>query len=94
MTEIMSIVTTALCGYIVWYLKEQFDNKNKIGKVMKILLRGEIYHLHQKYMERKYIEPKELSEFLELCDLYAYYKGNGTGEKMREDVKSLELRGE
>lgn len=91
-SEFLSIFATGLVGYLVWFLKKQYSNKSATAKAMKILLRGEIYALHSRYMERGSIDPQELFEFTELCDVYKEFKGNGTATRMKEDVDRLPLK--
>lgn len=92
--DTLQIVTTALCGYLVWYLKGHVGKRDNLSRAMKILLRGEIYKLHRLYMRRGEIEPQELYEFRELCSVYRYFRGNGTGEKMEQDIVNLPLKEE
>ena len=49
-SEFLSIFATGLVGYLVWFLKKQYSNKSASAKAMKILLRGQIYALHNRYM--------------------------------------------
>lgn len=93
-SECISIVLTALMGYLTWYLKAQFSNKSSTSKAMKILLRREIYELHLYYMDKGEITPQELTEFTELTDLYTGLNGNGTAKRMIADVNALPLRGD
>lgn len=91
-SEFLSIFATGLVGYLVWFLKKQYSNKSATAKAMKILLRGQIYALHNRYMERGSIEPQELFEFTELYEVYKEFKGNGTATHMKEDVDRLPLK--
>ena len=91
-SEFLSIFATGLVGYLVWFLKKQYSNKSASAKAMKILLRGQIYALHARYMERGSIEPQELFEFTELYEVYKEFKGNGTATRMKEDVDRLPLK--
>lgn len=91
-SEFLSIFATGLVGYLVWFLKKQYSNKSASAKAMKILLRGQIYALHNRYMERGNIEPQELFEFTELYEVYKEFKGNGTATRMKEDVDRLPLK--
>lgn len=91
-SEFLSIFATGLVGYLVWFLKKQYSNKSASAKAMKILLRGQIYALHNRYMERGSIDPQELFEFTELCEVYKEFKGNGTATRMKEDVDRLPLK--
>lgn len=91
-SEFLSICATGLVGYLVWFLKKQYSNKSASAKAMKILLRGQIYALHNRYMEHGYIDPQELFEFTELYEVYKEFKGNGTATRMKEDVDRLPLK--
>lgn len=91
-SEFLSIFATGLVGYLVWFLKKQYSNKSASAKAMKILLRGQIYALHNRYMERGSIDPQELFEFTELCEVYKEFKGNGTAEHMVLDVNKLPIK--
>lgn len=92
MSEVISIIMSGLMGYLTWYLKAQFSNKSATSKAMKIILRGQIYELHSRYVARGYIEPQELYEFTELVEVYKSFKGNGTAERMVKDVQALPLK--
>ena len=91
-SEFLSIFATGLVGYLVWFLKKQYSNKSASAKAMKIRLRGQIYALHNRYMERGSIDPQELYEFTELYEVYKEFKGNGTATRMKEDVDHLPLK--
>lgn len=91
-SEALSIVLTALMGYLTWYLKAQFSAKSATSKALKILLRREIYELHGVYMERLEVTPQELYEFTELTELYTNLGGNGTAKRMIDDVTKLPIR--
>lgn len=91
-SEFLSIFATGLVGYLVWFLKKQYSNKSASAKAMKILLRSQIYALHNRYMERGSIEPQELFEFTELYEVYKEFNGNGTATRMKEDVDRLPLK--
>lgn len=92
-SELLSVVATGLVGYLTWYLKQQFSNKSASAKAMKILLRGQIYELHARYMERGCIEPQELFEFSEIYEIYSQsYKGNGTAKRMKRDIDTLPIK--
>lgn len=90
--ECLSILVTGLVGYLVWFLKKQYSDKSASTRAMKILLRGQIYTLHARYMERGSISPQELSEFTELYDVYKEFKGNGTATHMKADIDRLPLK--
>lgn len=92
LTVVLSSLSAALTTYLTKKVKDVFGEKSAYGKSIKILMRGQIYEYHKRYTERGYITPKELSEFLEICDLYSAQGGNGTGEKMRKDVVMLPLK--
>lgn len=91
-SECLSILVTGLVGYLVWFLKKQYSDKSASTRAMKILLRGQIYTLHNRYMERGSISPQELSEFTELYDVYKEFKGNGTATHMKADIDRLPLK--
>lgn len=93
-SEFLSICATGLVGYLVWFLKKQYSYKSASAKAMKLLLRGQIYALHNRYMERGSISPQELYEFTELYEVYKEFKGNGTATHMKADIDRLPLKEE
>ena len=92
--EIATIVTTSLCGYIVWYLQKHTCFKDDTRTVNKILLRSELRQRHKQLMIDGEIEAWELTELIELHSIYKKLNGNGSGDRMIAEIKTLKLKGD
>lgn len=92
LSEILSIITTALVGYLVWYLQKQYSVKSATAKSMKLLLRRELKQLHSEYMKKGNISSEEYTEYEELYNTYHELGGNGTGTKWFKEIESLSLK--
>jgi len=89
--EIATILTTSLCGYIVWYLQRHHCIKDDTKHIALIFLRGQLYDRYERLMASGEIDATELNETEEIYELYHKYGGNGTGTKMINDIRGLKL---
>lgn len=103
--DVVIAIVTALCGYIVWLLKDmrrsskardEREEKEKQAnrKGTRCLLRQQIIDYHDKYVERKYITPHGYENLLEMADAYEALGGNGKVKKMALELKELPIREE
>lgn len=93
-SEILTAVSTALVGYLVWLAQKTYTNKSASARAIKALLRAEIRERHHHYTDRGYITSHELDEFNEMFATYKELGGNGTAEKMNDDVSRLTIKDE
>lgn len=102
-TDGYPIVLTAICGYIVWLLKEtkkESDKKEEIARKQleanqlgtKCLLRQTLIDYHDKYTERGSITPHGYENLCEMIDAYEGLGGNGKVRKMSEETKALPIK--
>ena len=84
LSELLSIIATALCGYIVWLLKKRTDDRNDYRKCLIVLMRNLLKDLHDEYMQRGWICSEEYSEYMEAYSVYAHMGGNGLGHRYAE----------
>ena len=91
LNTILSIVLTSFMTYFVWYLQKYQTNKSLYNKaimiIMKIMLKQQ-YNIH---MKNKQITLDDLEDFSDMYEVYHAAGGNGTGTKMFEDIKKLEV---
>lgn len=92
MTDIICVILTGLCTYLVWFMQNHEKNKKNGDKAMMILMRRELRELHDKHMKEGHISPHQLGEFEEIYDVYHALGGNGTGTVWKEDVEKLERK--
>lgn len=102
-TEVVVVVVTSLCGYIVWLLKDirksakarderEEAEKQANRKGTRCLLRQQIIDYHDRYTDRGYISPHGYENLLEMADAYEALGGNGKVRKMALELKELPIR--
>lgn len=89
---VIPCICTALCSYLVWWLKRRFERHSNIDKILIILMRTHLRELYKLYTSDEFITPDEFAEFQELYDLYHEMGGNGTATKMMDEIKKLKMR--
>lgn len=96
----LEIVITVVCSVIAssgfWtFVSKRRDNNNAESKMLLGLGHVKIIEICERYIERGYIRQDEYDS---LCNyLYLPYKelgGNGTAERMVNEVKKLPIRKE
>lgn len=92
LTEVLTAVTTGLAGYLVWLAQKTYTNKSASARALKALLRAEIRERYHHYIERGWITPHELDEFIDMYNAYKELGGNGTVEKMYQTVINLPIK--
>lgn len=93
-SSVVSIILTAVCGYLVWYLQQSVGKKDNTSKALMLLLRHELKEYYQLYTDRGYISVEELSEYIELYETYHALGGNGLATKLLEEVKKIDVKGD
>lgn len=93
-TSIVSIIVTAVSGYIVWYLQQHVNKKDNTSKALMLLLRHELKEYYQMYSERGSITMTELEEYIEIYETYHSLGGNGLATKLLEEVKKIDVKGD
>lgn len=88
-TTCVSVVLTAVSGYLVWVAQQRYKTDKNGDKAMKILLRRELRELHDIYMDAGKISSEQLGEYNEIYDVYVSHGGNGTGTVWHNDVNNL-----
>ena len=91
-TTIISIVTTSLSGYLVWWLQQNKSKKDYTQEALKILLKSELKKEYIELMQKGYVTFEELENVNEVYEAYHNLKGNGTGTKMIEEIRNLPLK--
>ena len=91
-TTIISIVTTALSGYLVWWLQQNKSKKDYTQEALKILLKGELKKVYIELVKKGFVTFDELESANEIYEAYHNLKGNGTGTKMIEEIRKLPIK--
>lgn len=89
---IVSIVLTGVVSYMTWFMQRVANKKTNYRTAVVVLLRNELKAMHKEYTERKWLTLDEYEEFMECYKVYSDMGGNGTGTRMAEDIKKLEIR--
>lgn len=100
MGDLLEMVITVVCSVIAssgfWtFLSKRRDNNNAEAKMLLGLGHVKIIETCEKYIERGYIRQDEYDSLYNY--LYLPYKelgGNGTAERMINEVKKLPIRKE
>ena len=92
------IVTTAICGYAVWAMqhnqeqrKKQSDESEAIQQALVALLRQYLVDGHRRHMKRETISTADRISYLEMYEAYTRLGGNGIVPHLVEDVDGLKL---
>lgn len=88
----LSIVLTALMGYVVWLLKNQKKDRDANSKGTMLLLRVQLIEYHDKYMKLGSIPSYAYENFCEMYNAYHKLGGNGMITKMMHEIEELHLR--
>ena len=91
-TTIISIVTTALSGYLVWWLQQNKSKKDYTQEALKILLKSELKKVYIELVKKGFVTFDELENANEIYEAYHNLKGNGTGTKMIEEIRKLPIK--
>ena len=91
-TTIISIVTTAVSGYLVLWLQQNKSKKYYTQEALKILLKSELKKEYIELMQKGYVTLEELENANEVYEVYHNLKGNGTGTKMIEEIRRLPIK--
>ena len=102
-TQVVVAIVTAMCGYIVWLLKDirkqakVRDEREEIEKQAnrkgtRCLLRQQIIDYHDRYIERGEITPHGYENLIEMAEEYEALGGNGKVKKMVLELKELPIR--
>lgn len=85
-------ILVAMCGYIVWLLKQQKKDRDANAKGTMLLLRAKLIEYHSEWMERQYVTRHGLQNFLEMYDAYHSLGGNGMVTHMKEEIEKLPIK--
>lgn len=91
-TIALSIVLTALTGYIVWLLKKQKKDRDANSKGTMLLLRSQLIKYHDKYMCSGEIPTYAFENFCEMYDAYHNLGGNGMVTKLNDEIHELHIK--
>lgn len=102
-TQVVVAIVTAMCGYIVWLLKDirkqakVRDEREEIEKQAnrkgtRCLLRQQIIDYHDRYIKRGEITPHGYENLIEMAEAYEALGGNGKVKKMALELKELPIR--
>lgn len=91
---LLSIVTTTLCSYLVWWLQTTKKKKDYTTDALKLLMKRELKEEYERLMKEGRVSVAELSHVTELYNTYHNLGGNGEGTIMYEKIKSLDIKEE
>lgn len=91
-TTIISIVTSAVSGYLVWWLQQNKSKKDYTQEALKILLKSELKKEYIELIKKGFVTFDELESVNEVYEAYHNLKGNGTGTKMIEEIRKLPIK--
>lgn len=92
LNSVLSIVLTAVMGYVVWLLQTHKEDKSTEKRALKVLLREDIENRYDLLKDKKVLSKEEYSDFDELCQVYFALKGNGTGKHMHDEIMNKKVR--
>lgn len=89
---IVSILLTGVVSYMTWFMQHVAKKKTGYRAAVVVLLRNSLKAMHKEYTERGWITLDEYEEYCECYQVYSDMGGNGTGTRMMEDIKKIEIR--
>lgn len=91
--SILTVILTAVMGYVVWLLKQHVENKSLFRDALKVVLRELIELKYDMFLDREDLTKEEFGDFENLCNVYFKLHGNGSGQRMYEEIKKKTIRG-
>lgn len=97
-SDIINIAIAVVASTGFWtFIQTMWSNRRKgkstTGAAMLALLHDRLYSLMQKYIDRGSITPDEYENISYLYEPYRRLGGNGTCERLYDEVKSLKIQG-
>lgn len=92
-SAIIASLATILISRAAGFLGDQRSENAAIKEGLRTLLRNELIQAHRDYVDRGFVT----LEILEYCEqtynAYHGLGGNGSGDKLWEDIKKLPIKG-
>lgn len=93
LNSVLNIILTAVMGYVIWLLQNHKKRKDDTREALVILLRETIEWRHGLYIDRESLTREEYHDFENIWTVYSRLGGNGTGERMWNEIKTKPIRG-
>lgn len=93
LNNVLNIILTAFMGYVIWLLQNYKKRKDDIRDALVILLRETIEWRYTVYVSKETLTREEYHDFEGLWTVYSRLGGNGTGERMWNEIKNKPIRG-
>lgn len=93
LNSVLNIILTAVMGYVIWLLQNHKKRKDDTRDALVILLRETIEWRHSLYVNKESLTREEYHDFEDLWKVYSRLGGNGTGERMWNEIKAKPIRG-
>lgn len=90
--SVITVVLTAVSGYLVWVAQQLFKTKSLTNKAVQVLMKKELRDIHDTCMRQGFITAEQLGEFEEIYKIYHEAGGNGTATVWKTDLEHLERR--
>lgn len=87
-----SIALPVILGYIIWLLKGVKGKKDANTKGIMLLLRCHLIDTHHHFTKKGEIPCYAYTNFIEMYEAYHAMGGNGTINKMKEEIDDLRLK--
>lgn len=91
--NVLTIILTSVMGYVVWLLQGHRKKKDTTSDALRVLLRESIEARYKVYKNKDALTREEYHDFDEMCNVYFELKGNGTGERMYNEIKQKPIKG-
>ena len=91
--SVLNIVLTAVMGYVIWLLQNHTKSKSTVKEALKVLLREQIEYRYDMFRDCDTLTKEEYHDFEEMCMVYFDLGGNGTGERMYNEIKGKPIKG-
>ena len=97
-TPVITAITTALAGLVVWLIQERrkakalADQKDTVLEAaMLVLIRNQLVLAHKVAIESWTITISQKQSFVEMHDIYVKLGGNGPASHLLEDLARVRL---
>ena len=92
LNEIVSLIVTALMGYMGKTLWSTIQEQKALKKGVKAMLHDRLYQSARFYLKQGHVDTDGLTNLGLIYEAYHELKGNGTGTTLYEKVKGLDIR--
>lgn len=89
---VLPIIVTAFMGWVGTTLTKQQKERSANSRGTMLILKYMLERYHAEYMHKGYVTEEQYKLFEDIHDAYSDLGGNGYGDRMWQDVRSLPIK--